>query len=84
MKIQNVLQVNLNFDRFGDFAKTLVFLLFLAVMPLFWEAYGLNGWIMVMEISIVGLCLMEVNNVEHKSMKLFCDTFVKCVRVLKG
>jgi hypothetical protein len=63
--------------------KTLILLLALAVIPIYWRAYSLNGWVIMMGVSFIGLCLMKVYEVEHKNIRLFCNTLIKVLKVLK-
>jgi hypothetical protein len=63
--------------------KSLILLLALTVIPIFWVSYSLNGWVIMMGVSFIGLCLMRVYEVDHRNIRLFCNTLVKVLKVLK-
>ena len=81
-------QVHFNFNfkwnQLDELLKRLILLLALAVIPVYWGSYNLNGWVMMMGVSFIGLCLMKVYEVDHKNIKLFCDTLIRGLKVLKG
>jgi hypothetical protein len=64
--------------------KSLILLLALAVIPVYWGSYSLNGWVIMMGVSFIGLCLMKVYEVDHKNIRLLCNTLIRVLKVLKG
>lgn len=80
----NLYQVNFKWNQLDELLKSLILLSALAVIPVYWGSYNLNGWVIMMGVSIIGLCLMKVYEVDHKNIKLFCDTLIRCLKVLKG
>jgi 4-hydroxybenzoate polyprenyltransferase len=80
----NLYQVNFNRNKLEESPKSLILLLALAVIPVFWGSYSLNGWVIMLGVSFIGLCLMKVYEVDHKNIKLLCNTLIRCLKVLKG
>lgn len=64
--------------------KSLILLLALAVIPVCWESCDLNRWVIMMGVSFIGLCLMKVYEVDHKNIRLLCNTLIRVLKVLKG
>lgn len=63
--------------------KSVSLLLALIVIPVFWGTYNLNDWIIMMGLSFVGLCLMQEYRVDHKNIKLLCNTFIRGLKLFK-
>lgn len=80
----NLYQVNISRYELGEPSKSLMLLLALAVIPVYWGSYNLNDWVIMMGISFIGLCLMKEHEVDHKNIKLLCNTLIRCLKVLKG
>lgn len=80
----NLYQINFNGNRFEESSKSLMLLLALMVIPVCWKSYGLNHWVIMMAVSCISLCLMKTYKVDHKNIKLLCNTLISCLKVLKG
>lgn len=75
----------IDFNWFGRTSKNpTILLLALAVIPVYWGSYDLNGCTIMMGVSFIGLCLMKVYEVDNKNVKLLADTIIKGLKVLKG
>ena len=80
----NFYQIDFNGNQFEESSKSLMLLIALAVVPIYWGSYNLSGWIVMMGVSFIGLCLMKEHEVDHKNIKLLCNTLIRCLKVLKG
>ena len=79
-----VYQVNFKLNELNELSKILILLLALAVIPVYWGSYNLNGWVIMMGVSFIGLCLMKAYEVDHKNIELLCNTLIRGLKVLKG
>jgi hypothetical protein len=79
-----VYQIDFNGKLFEDVSKSFMLLSALAVIPVYWGSYNLNIWVIMMGVSFIGLCLMKNFEVEHKNIKLLCNTLIRCLKVLRG
>lgn len=52
------------------------------VLPVFWESYELNSTIIIIGLSVLGLCVMDASGVKHKNIKLICSTFISALKLL--
>lgn len=80
----NLYQVNFNRNQLEESSKSLMLLLALIVIPVFWGSYNLSDWIIMIGVSFIGLCLMKEHEVDHKNIKLLCNTLIRCLKLLKG
>jgi hypothetical protein len=79
-----VYQVDFKLNELDELSKSLILLLALVVIPVYWGSYDLNRWVIMMGVSFIGLCLMKVYEVDHKNIKLLCNTLIRGLKVLKG
>jgi predicted acetyltransferase len=79
----NLCQINFNGNQFEESPKSFMLLLALAVIPVYWGSYNLSSWIVMMGVSFIGLCLMKEHEVDHKNIKLLCNSLIRCLKVLK-